>query len=336
MQKILFIVKTKNEASSRFRVFSYFDYLQNDFHLSTFYAEYQNRKLPKFFVRIYRQLRFLGKILSAWKYDIIYMQRPMTSDSSNSTLFEKLLSKVNKNIIFDYDDALYVINEIKMKSLVSIAKTCVCGNQELANFALQYNPNTFIIPTPVDTEKFLPDTKVKNTLTIGWTGTSSNYQFFTKRMIQDIKHVLEKYSHVNFLFICNQKPDANIDFDYDFIPWSAETEVDDLRKIDIGLMPLTDSPWSRGKCGFKLIQYGAIGIASIGSDVGVNNQVILDTKSGFLVKDDDWRTPLIRLIEDHELRKYFGIEARKHMLHDYSVSENYPKLKEVIQKTIQN
>lgn len=333
MYKVLFIVKTPNEASSRFRVFSYFDQLKNDFELSTFYAKYDNPKIPKFILRIYRQIRFLLMISRAYRYDVIYMQRPMSSDNSNSTFFENLLAKVNSRIIFDYDDALYVINETKMRSLVSLVDTCVCGNNELENFAKQYNCNTYIIPTPINTIKFTSKVSTQK-LTIGWTGTSSNYQFFTAKMIHDIKKVLEEFSYVKFLFICNERPDDTFDFDYDFITWEADREVEDLKKIDIGLMPLIDSPWSRGKCGFKLIQYGAIGIASIGSNVGVNNQVILENKSGYLVEDDEWYIPLKNLIEDNTLRQSFGKKARSHIQENYSTLKNYPKLKEVLLRTI--
>ncbi|MGB5965333.1 MAG: glycosyltransferase family 4 protein [Sulfurimonadaceae bacterium] len=334
MPKILFIVKNKNEASSRFRVFAYFDQLQKDFDTDVFYAEYNNKSVPKIFRSLIKRLRFLYLLWLVKKYDVVYMQRPMSSDKSNSTFFEALLVKVNPHLIFDFDDALFVQNEPKIKSLVTLAQSCVCGNDYLADFARRYNPNTYVIPTAIDTDKFQQRSPIDvQTVTIGWTGTSGNYQFFTEKMISDIARVLENSPNTRFLFICDREPGQHFTFEYDYIPWRAESEINDLQQIDIGLMPLIDSPWSRGKCGFKLIQYGAIGIASLASDVGVNADVILDEKSGYLIHDDDWYTPLKALVENKDLAKKMGKEAQRHMRKVYSLKTNYPKLKEAIEAT---
>ncbi len=219
--------------------------------------------------------------------------------------------------------------------MISIAKICICGNKYLYDFSKKYNPNTHVIPTAVDTNKFIPKENTNVTdITIGWTGTSGNYQFFTDKMIDEINTILKTYTHVNFLFICDHKPDKRFDFPYDFIYWNEKTEVKDLQNIDIGLMPLIDSPWSKGKCGFKLIQYGAIGIASIASDVGVNSDIIMDNKSGILVRDKTWVTPLTTLINNAPLRKRMGEQARQHIEKQYSVSGNYQKLSSIIHSLI--
>jgi len=333
-QKVLFIIKNKNEASSRFRVFSYLKHLDQDFDISFFYAEYKNKKVPKILRSLVKRLRFFSLVYLVSKNDIVFMQRPMSTDGNNSSFFEWLLTRFNKNLIFDYDDAIFVENERKMRSLVSLSNTCVCGNNYLANFARQYNPHTHIIPTPIDTDKFIPKTSPsKDTVTIGWTGTSGNYAFFTPQLIHDIKIILQKYDNVNFLFICDRKPEEKFDFPYTFVKWDERSEVDDLQHIDIGLMPLIDSAWTRGKCGFKLIQYGSISIPSVASDVGVNSKVVLDGKSGFLVNkaDPNWAEHLEKLIDDQTLRESMGKIAREHIEKEYSVEKNYPKLKTVLQ-----
>ena len=99
-------------------------------------------------------------------------------------------------------------------------------------------------------------------------------------------------------------------------------------------MPLIDSAWSKGKCGFKLIQYGAIGIASIASDVGVNSDIILDNKSGILIKNNTWKSPLTTLINSAALRKRMGKQARQHIQKYYSLSSNYQKLSSIIHSLI--
>jgi len=333
-QKVLFIIKNKNEASSRFRVFSYLDDLNRDFNVSFFYAEYKNKKVPKIFRSIFKRLRFLSLVFLVTKNDIIFMQRPMSTDGNHSTFFEWLLTRFNKNLIFDYDDAIFVENEKKMRSLVSLSKACVCGNDYLADFARQHNSNTYIIPTPINTDKFIPKESVtKENITIGWTGTSGNYAFFTPQLIHDIKAILQKYDNVDFLFICDREPGEKFDFPYTFIKWDDRSEVDDLQGIDIGLMPLIDSAWTKGKCGFKLIQYGSIAIASVASDVGVNSKVVLDGKSGFLINEENpnWAELLERLIHDQALRESMGKVAREHIENEYSVHTNYPRLKTILQ-----
>ena len=332
---ILFIVKNKNEASSRFRVFSYVKYLEKDFSISFFYAEYKNEKVPKFLRSLIKRLRFWVLPYLVSQHDVVFMQRPMSADKNNSTFFEWLMTRFNRNLIFDYDDALFVQNEIKMRSLVSLSRSCVCGNDYLAEFAKSYNTSVSIIPTPIDTEKFIPKTtSEKENVTIGWTGTSGNYAFFTKELIHDIKSVLQKYDHANFLFICDKQPDASFDFPYEYVQWKDDTEVRDLQQIDIGLMPLIDSPWTKGKCGFKLIQYGSIGISSIASDVGVNSKVVLDGQSGLLVneKEPNWAECMERLITNASLRQAMGQKAREHIQKEFSVEINYPKLKTILQQ----
>lgn len=332
---ILFIIKNKNEASSRFRVFLYFPYLQNDFNVNIFFSEYNNKKVPKVLRSLIKRFRFLSLLSKARNHDVIFMQRPMSSDKNKSTFFEKLLSKINKNIIFDFDDALFIQNETKIKSLLQLSGTVICGNQYLADFSLQYNKNTYIVPTTTDTDKFRPITKERKTVTIGWTGTSGNYANFTNELINTLKKILSNYKSTKILFICDEKPPSHFNFNYDFIKWDSKTEVEDLQKIDIGLMPLIDSPWTRGKCGFKLIQYGSIGIASIGSNVGVNSKIILDKQSGYIINNEsEWFSRLTLLVTHKELRKIMGKKSRDYIHSNYSTTENYPLLKKCIETCI--
>jgi len=105
MKKILFIIKNQHEASSRFRVIAYLPYLKNNFETEIFFSEYNNKKVPKLLRSLVKRFRFLLLLFKAKKHDVIFMQRPMSSDKKQSIFFEKLLSKINSNIIFDFDDA---------------------------------------------------------------------------------------------------------------------------------------------------------------------------------------------------------------------------------------
>ena len=331
MKKILFIIKNKNEASSRFRVSAYLPYLKNDFNSEIFYAEYNNQKVPKIFRSFIKRFRFLFLLLSVKQYDVIFMQRPMSSDKTKGTTFERLITKFNSNLIFDFDDALFVQNETKIKALCKLSKHIVCGNSYLYDFSNKYNKNSHIIPTTIDTNSFVPSNSLDKPLVIGWTGTSGNYANFSDTLINTLSKIITNVNNISILFICDKRPPEHFKFKYDFIKWEESTELNDLQKIDIGIMPLIDSEWTRGKCGFKLIQYGAIGIASVGSNVGVNNQVIIDNETGFLINnEDEWLEKLNLMITEEKLRTKMGEKAREHIIKNYDTANNYNKLYEIL------
>jgi glycosyltransferase involved in cell wall biosynthesis len=109
--------------------------------------------------------------------------------------------------------------------------------------------------------------------------------------------------------------------------WSLEQEVDLLQDCDIGIMPLQDNEWARGKCGLKLLQYMAVGLPAIASPVGVNLDIVLDGANGFLASSEaEWRAKLIRLCNDEELRTKIGRAARQTVVDHYSLMAWTPKL----------
>jgi glycosyltransferase involved in cell wall biosynthesis len=206
----------------------------------------------------------------------------------------------------------------------------------LANYALQFNKNVKIVPTTVDTAKFAPFTTKKTTKTtnnnksieIGWTGSFSTIEHlrFGLPFLYKIK---EKYGEkVSFKVI----GDANF---YDEIlevqgiAWNSATEVEDLQSIDIGIMPLPDDAWTRGKCGFKGLTYMSLAIPAIMSAVGVNTEIIEDGKNGFLAStDNEWIEKLSILIDNQLLRQTMGMAGRQTVLQRYSIEaqkNNYLK-----------
>jgi len=336
MKKILFILKNENEPSGRFRAKAYFPYLK-DFEIDIFYSEYHNQHMPKALRSIIKRARYLFLLKKAKKADRIFMQRPMSRDSKSGIFFEWLLSKINQNIIFDFDDAIHLVNQKKMARLIGISKRIICSNENLLDFTRQHHSDAIVIPTVIDTEKFnaKKDKVPKDKITIGWTGTSGNYQFFSDQLLAELEKIINKYaSKVEFLFICDKKPPEHFRFPYIFSRWHKKTEAKDLQKIDIGIMPLFDNEWARGKAGFKLIQYGAIGIPSVASNVGVNDQIILHGKTGYLVNgnEEDWGKYLECLINDEQQRKSFGNLARKHIEENYSISSQYDKYISILRK----
>ena len=160
-------------------------------------------------------------------------------------------------------------------------------------------------------------------LRIGWTGSHSTNQY-----LPILESVLEKLSEefdYEFIVISNQPPPLKLS-NLRFIPWKKESEVGDLNQFDIGVMPLVDSEWERGKCGFKLIQYLALGIPAVCSPVAVNTEIIHHGENGFHASNEaEWYEGIKSLLQDKALRKRFGENGRKKILDHYSVKSQEEK-----------
>jgi glycosyltransferase involved in cell wall biosynthesis len=176
------------------------------------------------------------------------------------------------------------------------------------------------------------ETENPNTpLTIGWTGSHSTLMYLDP-VIPVFQELQEEFDF-EFVVIANRDPKLKLK-NYRFIKWTEENEVTDLQQMDIGIMPLEDTEWAKGKCGFKLIQYGAVGIPSVASPVGVNSQVLVDNKTGFLASTaDEWKTSLSKLLNDKALREKMGRQAREHIVANYSVESQKEKFLSLFEKS---
>ncbi|MCU0355503.1 MAG: glycosyltransferase family 4 protein [Cytophagales bacterium] len=178
------------------------------------------------------------------------------------------------------------------------------------------------MPTTIDTENLHNRLKEQDTraFVIGWTGTHSTIAY-----LEPLVPILEKLAETHaftFLVISDRKPDFDLPF-VQYLPWQKATEADDLLRINVGVMPLTDDPWSRGKCGFKALQYMALGIPAVASPVGVNTEIIEPGVNGFLcATPDEWLACLTRLLQDPTLRAEMGRQARRTVEERYSVQAN--------------
>lgn len=261
--------------------------------------------------------------------DIIFIHRELTP--LGPPIFEWIVAKIlRKKIIYDFDDAIWLpdpnennalIRMIKWKS--KVRKICEwswkvsAGNEYLANYARQYCDQVEVIPTVVDTNYHRPTSEKHHKITIGWTGSHSTLQYLTP-LVPTMDELCKKHN-IKFIVIANKNPSLPIT-GFEFVPWNQSTEVSDLHKFDIGIMPLTDDIWSQGKCGFKAIQYGASGIPALVSPVGVNTEVVKDGLTGFLCTTiEDWKYHLQELILDESKRQKMGQAGRKHIEAHYSV-----------------
>lgn len=274
--------------------------------------------------------RFKHVLIDIHRYRYVYVLRQAAP--IGPPLFEWLIARVfRKQMIYDFDDALWITQvseenrsaewmkcSWKIKYICKWAYKVSAGNEYLSDYARQYSSSVFLIPTCVDIDRRHNAVKVHGTHkpVVGWTGTHSTLCFL-KPFLPMLKE-LQQEVDFTFLMICNKKPD--LDFrDWRYIEWNEQEEVTDLLKMDIGIMPLTDTPWTRGKCGFKIIQYFSLGIPAVASPVGVNASIIEHGVNGFICdSNNEWKNALRILIENHQLRVEMGSKGREKVLTHYS------------------
>jgi glycosyltransferase involved in cell wall biosynthesis len=198
----------------------------------------------------------------------------------------------------------------------------IAGNRNLADYVRRYNDSVFVVPTPVDTRRYAfvhRDRKKK--LNIGWLGTANNL-FYLKRIIPEILRFLDDFPDAHFYYMSNDDVLGVSHEKITFEMWSEEGQLNFLNKLSVGLMPLTDDDWSRGKCAFKALQYMSTGLPTIASDVGMNADVIQDDRNGLLAKDEgDWYLQLLKLKKNRNFYHSISRAARKTVEENYSIEE---------------
>ena len=223
----------------------------------------------------------------------------------------------------------------KTEKIIAFADMIFAGNQYLADYALGYCSNVKIIPTTIDTNYHKRKKEnASERICIGWTGTET-----TRKYLEMVKPVFQKladkYGEKIYIKVICDKPWKAEGLELKNEKWRKETEIEQLEEIDIGIMPLTDDQWSRGKCGFKGLQYMAMESATVMSPVGVNNSIVTHGENGFLAaSENDWYNQLSVLIENKELRLQIGRAGRATVEEKFSVNATkslYLKyLKEII------
>lgn len=260
-------------------------------------------------------------------------------------VFERLAAATGKPIVFDYDDAIFhmydasgnrVVRALlgkKLQPLLTHAALCCCGNRYLLDYASRFSPNTMLLPTIVDTEVYRPvePRQPSEPVTIGWIGSPSTWPYL--RPLLPLLRELAETRGVRVRVI-GAGPGARADAfpGLDLIEWSEESEVEEVRAMDVGIMPLPDDIWAKGKCGYKLIQYMACALPVVASPVGVNCEIVAPGGNGFLAGGEgEWRDALVRLIDDAALRRTFGAAGRLRAEERYSLMVHAPRLVEALQ-----
>ncbi|MFN5224279.1 MAG: glycosyltransferase family 4 protein [Bacteroidota bacterium] len=353
MPRILFVAQHRPDRSpsQRFRFEQYLSFLESkgyqyDFSYLIDASDDKVFYAPGNLIR--KALIFFKSAVRRWKnvrhasdYDLIFIQRE--AFMTGSTWFEERFSKSNAKVVFDFDDAIWnhdvsegnksfgwLKDASKTGRIIACCDLVIAGNQYLADYASRFNSNVIIIPTTIDTDEYLPASKTNQSdkVVIGWSGSITTIKHF-ELAIPFLKILKQKYGSSIDLRVIGDGTYTNADLDIQGKPWKKQTELSDLSEFDIGIMPIPDDDWSKGKCGLKGLQYMAMSIPAVMSPVGVNTEIIYDGENGFLASSvEEWVEKLSILVEDAQLRKRLGANARTTVLEKYSVEsqkENYIK-----------
>lgn len=348
MPRVLFLAphRFNRSPSQRYRFEQYITFLeQNNFqcHLSyiisekddkVFYAE--GNSLKKLWILIKAILHRIKDTFKYNNYDIVFVQREAIM--IGLSYFEKRTKKSQAKYIFDFDDSIWLLdtsdgnkkyewlkNPEKTARNIRIADMVFAGNTYLANYARSCNSHVKIIPTTIDTDFHKPLSKKNDKLILGWIGSHTTIKHF-EYALEFLTSIKKKYPQIEIRVVGDAEY-INEELNIKGIAWSSSTEVEMINSFSIGIMPLPDDEWAKGKCGLKGLSYMACEVPTIMSPVGVNTEIIQHGKNGFLASTtDEWIACLSQLIENPELRERMGKAGRQTVLEKYSVlsqQQNY-------------
>lgn len=267
------------------------------------------------------------------RYDAVLLQREAISKMYTVERF------IRKPIALDVDDAIYCFNGGRpAQQLAEIADVVICGNATLAQRFSEWSKAVRVIPTAVDTVRFAPRSDMSQFLEpiIGWTGTSGNLCEL-EGIEAAIAVVLHRFPGAKLRVLCDRPPRLTTlrSEQIVYTRWTAEAEVGFLQGLDVGVMPLRDSEWTRGKCAFKLLQYMATGVSSVVSDVGMNAEIARSHGCTLAVSStDEWVDGLTYLLADEGARRAMGLIARRVATEYFSVRVIAPQLADAIKSVV--
>ncbi|TAN62771.1 glycosyltransferase [bacterium] len=338
-------------ASNRYRVEQFLPFLKERYkvRLRPFWSEpaykilyEKGRHLRKIF---YFALGFLSRIsdlICISRFDIVFIHREACP--IGGAFFETLAARAGRPIVFDFDDAIYLASSSrcnnfieklkrpgKVESIIKKSSVVIAGNNYLADFSRRFNHNTWVIPTCIDTGKYrLYEKEVKEEVVIGWVGSITTLDFL-RPMENTFRRLSAKFANLKFKVVGGHFSLDGLS-NITSVVWSEPGEKSELLSLDIGIMPMPDNEWTKGKCGFKAILYMSMGLPCVCADVGANKDIIEDGLNGYLASsEEEWVSKLSLLVESAELRRKIGAAGRKTAEERFSLKANTPKFLAVIQ-----
>lgn len=344
-------------AGCRFRIAQFVPYLRErgfEVTISPFYTReffelvylpgHQVQKASAFVGLAWHRFRELFEI---GNYDLVFLYREAIP--LGPPIVERLIARRGVPIVYDFDDAIFLpaVSEAnrsisflkdpgRVAQILKLSTQVVVGNEFLAGFARQYHSDVTVIPTAVDTDRFVPRAVAPagpRELVVGWIGSPTTFPY-----LEALAPLLERVARRRPFTLKVSgagKPVRFPSVNVEEVPWSLDQEVTLFNSCDAGVYPLTDDDWARGKCGFKAIQFMACGVPVVAAAVGVNREIIDDGRNGFLASTpDEWAEKLERLLVDAGLRERFAKAGRETIEARYSLRVTAPRLADIMQKAL--
>jgi glycosyltransferase involved in cell wall biosynthesis len=290
--------------------------------------------------------RRIWEAVSAARADLVYIFRE--DALLGPAVPARLLRARGIPFVFDFDDAVYVRYVSPANGFLSLlrlpgktatlcgqARHVMVGNAHLESYARRHSRRVSIVPTSIDTKLYVPlrrGPSVADVPVIGWSGSYSTVQY-----LELVRPALERLARRRrFLLRVVGAPAPVVQgVDVESRPWRSETEINEIGHFDIGLMPLSDDEWARGKCGLKALQYMAMGVPPVVSPIGVNRDIVEHGGNGLLATSaEDWVACLERLLDDRVLRGEMGLRGRRTVEERYSAAAVAPQVAQIFRDAI--
>ena len=316
-RRILFITKGERDSATRYRSLAYFDRLRasgwDAVHMAAKATWRQRRKL----------------LATAAAADVVVVQR-----KTFNPLFFHLLNSRCRRLVYDLDDAVFCRSDgtpsrTRARRFARIARHCSqiwAGNTYLAETSKRYNASVRVLPTSLAPEKYAVETqKPSGSIDLVWIGSRSTRKYL-EPAVKIFDGVAARVPNLRLKIVADFDLAGHL-LETAAIPWSESGEASALASAHIGVAPMPDNPWTRGKCALKVIQYMAAGLPVVSSPAGVNGEVVEHGISGFLAESpEQWQAALLTLCRDENLRGKMGRMGRKRAAEDYSIQATFPKM----------
>lgn len=319
-RRILFISKSEDSASTRYRALQYFPLLRAAGFIPTHATAAGSPG------------NYLQALRLAATADIVVVLR-----KTFPAPFLWLLRHLSRKLVFDFDDAIFCntdgsASSTRMRRFAAMAAACdhvFAGNRFLADAAARFNNAVTVVPTSVDAGRYGDDCdKPKNYVDLVWIGSRSTRKYLMEAL-PALRLAASRLPQLRLKIVADfDLPDAGIPVLA--VPWRAETEASELASAHIGIAPMRDDDWSRGKCALKVLQCMAAGLPVVSSDAGANAEVVVPGETGYLVSDDAaWGERIVALAGDAELCVRMGQEGRRRVRSGYSMEPVFSRMRSV-------
>jgi glycosyltransferase involved in cell wall biosynthesis len=274
-------------------------------------------------------------------FDVVIIQRKLLT-----ALDLAVVRRRAKRIVFDYDDAIMYRSSShkdqrsrqrmgRFAGMVRRADAVTAGNSYLAEQAARFvsRDRIFIVPTIVDAAEYgVKDySRPSDDFVVGWIGTGTNLDYLSA-IGPALARASRRVKNLKLKIVCDRfiEPDG---VEVIKKPWRPEDVSGDLMSFDVGVMPIPDDPWTRGKCGLKVVQYLAAGVPAVVSPVGINRDLVIPDRTGLWAEgSDDWERAIVRLAQDRRARMEMGLNGRRLIEKEFSLGVTAPRYLDILKR----